>query len=624
MTSWRTRALWIAIAVALPAAIIFWGNAVFIWNHFLEGPFLQDAGWYSAIIHKRGFFPSNPPAADSRPEYFSIHVSLAVSLTSLLSYAFPGDRIDWYCIFQGAIYAPLGALGALLVGRDPPRTDLRDAAMVGAAALVFGLNGQAIACMEYPHYEILVSVGVCILLLGLVRGSMKLALVGLAVAAGAREDGGLHAFSFLLAVLACDLSRRAFPIPRRRVLAMAAAALALSVVAIVVQRVVFHSAGLFKHEYLGEPPFAHLTSAELARRTGVFFRRAEFVALPLLATVAIAVATRDARYLLGWAVEVPWLVLNFLAAQDLKATFAIYTGFPFVVSIFWVGVYAHLRGDGRRRTLALLAAVSASSTVGLVFAWPHIFVDDFRRAAWPKPIPRSTLLSFSRVLREDPRAYGNIYVDPGIASWALERLPEDARLWHDGRRRADDDPYSPAYFEGIDGFAFYRRGLMEPIIAGFLAGSPLRHCGNIPGTEVFFCTREGHPLPPGFEPRSPLLDSLVALLDRTPRTRAGFEIAASPARELRVWGPFARLSPGRYEATWDVEWRTCAPGDGPMLEMDVFVPFHEIAHLNVLHTEAPIRIVFELAGPSATERVELRTSSGRCSALLRDVRLVRL
>lgn len=611
----RQRWTWIAIAAVLPCAVIFWGSGWYVWNHFLEGPFLQDSGWYSAIVYHQGFFPKNPPAGHPEPAYYSIHVSLAVSLGSLLSYGFPGDRVDWYCLFQGAIYAPLGALAAIVVGRNPNRSTVRDAAVVGAAGLTFALNGLVFECAAFPHYEIVVPVGIGVMLAALGRGRSTFAWLGLAVAVGGREDGGLHALSFLVAVLACDFSKKPFPVRRRLVLTMAATALGLSLLAFAVQKIGFHSAGLFRHEYLGDPPFAHLDGASIAHRATRFARDTRFIALPLLATIAIAVATRDPRYLLGWIVELPWLVLNFLAAQELKSRFELYTGFPFIVSILWVAVYAHLCGGSRRRTLALLAAVAMTSTVG-AFSSHYPFVTYVcERAVWPRPIPRAELLSFSRTLRDNPRAYGPIYVDPGVASWTLERLPPD--FLYDTSKAS-----SPAYFDGVEGFAFFRNGLSRGTLADALATSAFQHCGRIRGTEVFFCTREGHPLPPEFEAHSPLLESLW-VGDGVTRTPEGYEVPASPSRLLRVWGPFASLSRGRYEASWEVAWRSCTPGDGPVLETDVFVPFQEIAHLKVMKVGDPVRITFDLSGPNPTDGVELRTHSGRCNVLLRDVRLAK-
>ncbi len=203
----------------------------------------------------------------------------------------------------------------------------------------------------------------------------------------------------------------------------------------------------------------------------------------------------------------PWLILNFVALQELKSRFAIYTGFPFVASIFWVGVYAYVRGDSRRRTLSVLAAVALSSTIGSASSAPAAFVAFFKRAAAPLPIPRAGLLSFSRTIRAAPDTYGPIFVDHGMASWTLERLPIEARIHPQGDIR-DNEPVTPAMLAQRDGIAFFKDSLMAQTITSLLADSPLTHCGRIPRTSVFFCTRGGRASPPEFTPSSVLVARL--------------------------------------------------------------------------------------------------------------------
>ena len=630
---------WIAIAAVLPSAIMFWGNACFIWNHFLEGPYLQDSGLCSAIIFHNGLFPKNLPAADWRPEYFGIHVSLVESLASLLSYAFPGDRVDWYCLFQGAIYAPLGAVVALLVRRPttiPRDTTVKDALLVGACSLAFALNGQVIACMEYPHFEIVVPVGICLMLAGLARGHTRLAWLGLVVTASAREDGGLHALSFLAAVLACEYLKRPFPVKRRLVLTMMGAALAASVVAVVVQKTFFQTANyvaavregsqaavngldLFRHEYLGIPAFAHIDGASLALRVRGFAEQARFIGLPLLVSLAIAVATRDPRYLLGWVVEIPWLLLNLLANQELKSRFGIYTGFPFVASIFWVGVYAYVRGDSRRRTLSLLAAVALSSTIGSASSAPDAFVSFFRRATTPLPIPRAGILSFSRALRANPDTYGPIFVDHGVAAWALERLPIAARIHPAGFIR-DDEPVTPAMLAGRDGLAFFKDGLMAPILARILADSPFSHCGRIARTDVFFCTREGRPLPPEFTPSS----VLVARLQTQGTARRDGEtivVGGAPDTGIMAFGANVTLPRGTYAATWSTRTLECPFPGPPRMRFDLAAAGREVAAKAILVPEEPAELIFEVTDPEQT--LELRAWSGACTYVIDALTLQR-
>jgi hypothetical protein len=212
----------------------------------------------------------------------------------------------------------------------------------------------------------------------------------------------------------------------------------------------------------------------------------------LLATGLIAVAKRDARYLLGWAVELPWLLLNFLARQDLKSVFSIYTGFPFVASIFWVGAYARVANCNpqHRYWLAPLLAVAITASLGAYVAWPSAFVRVLKSMLGPSDTPSRGIRSFSADIIQQPRAYGHLYFDPGVASWVLESIPWQDRLWGVSDVRN---------FAGYDGTTFFAKGLWNPHLHSFLAASPFTNCGCIKGTQVFYCSRPGRNLPPQFE-----------------------------------------------------------------------------------------------------------------------------
>jgi hypothetical protein len=491
----RVRSMAKALTTILPALCLFWAGACFVWNHFLEGPFLHDAGWYSAIIHRQGLLPNNPPSAYPLAEYFAVHLSVAVSLASALSYLIPLDRVEYYCLFQGMLYAPLGWVAARLLNVDRSTARISDALWVLLGSLLFALNGQVISCLGYPHYEILISVGVCILLLGLALGSPRCSWLGIALAAMTREDGGFHAAAFIAATWLSGASGRPFPVAPRAQLAMLAVSIGASLAAIVLQRVFFQPAGLFQHEYLGEPAFSHISLSTVAERLAAFAESARFVLLPCLGSLVIAVRWRDWRYLLGWAVEFPWFLLNLLAAQELKSTFDIYTGFPFVGSIFWMGAYARVAVPklAPARALSALAVTSALSAIGMASSHPAASKHILTRVAWPVDIPHRGLRAFAGRLSLDPDAHGNILVDPGIASWAIENMPAERRVF---------DVADVRRLDSRDGIAFFRSSSRGPMLRRLVAASPFTNCGRIPGTEVFLCARPNRALPPEFVPAS--------------------------------------------------------------------------------------------------------------------------
>ena len=603
------RRAWFAIAAWLPTVVVFWVAGCFVWNHFVEGPALHDAGWGSALVWRTGLLPKSPVVAHPLRDFYGVHVSPLLSVTSLLSYAAPIGRVRWYALFHGAIHAPLGVVTALLVHERGRKATLREGALVAVVALLFALDGQVIVSLVYPHFEVFASAGLCVMLVGFATGRARLAWLGLVLSVMTREDGGAHAALFAGAVVASDLLGRPFPIARRSALAMAVVGIIATVVALGVQKTFFPTADLFRAEYLGEPALAHLSGHEIARRFGVLCEHATFVPFPLLATVVVAIARRDARYLLGWAVELPWLALNLFAAQEAKVVFSGYTGFPFIASIFWVGAYARIapRGPGLR-WLESLAFVSTVATLGMLFVAPGMFGFLGEHAVVPRRVAPK-VEEFAATLTRDPRSYGSLYVDPGVASWAIETMPLSDRLWNGN---------GVTSFENKDGAAFFLRGIWAGTVFPLLARSPFTTCGRIPDSEVYFCAREGKPLPPGFVASAPL----VALLQTGLHARRDGEtllVEPTPALELQVFGPYLALPAGSYVARWRVRSGACLAGGGPRFGIDVSTGGRVLAAREIEGDEQTVEAPFDL--PADATGLELRAWSGRCAFVLEDLSL---
>jgi hypothetical protein len=602
----RSQLSWLLVAAVLPAAIVFLCNVIVVRNHFYAfGPWLLDAGWLSDVAFRNGVLPLNPPALHRAAHYFfGDDFALIVSLGSGLSYLSSGDRVDWYCVFQGAIFAPLGVAPALLVKR-PRRTSLKSAILTAGVAVVFAFSGQVLACAAYPHFEIIIPAGICVMLAGLGRSSGVTAWTGLVLAASGREDGGIQAALFLLAVLACDLTKQPFPVRRRSLLKLIGAALLISVVELVLQKAVFGGDPSLR-AFIGEPAYAHLGGGEMLRRVSAFATRGAIVWLPIVLTVVLAVLTRDARLLLGWIVEVPWLVLNLTGRDAGRATFDMYSGFPFVASVFWVGAYVATTPRGVRRWQGFLAAASAASTLGLWFAAPAAFSGTLGAMVLPTPSDGLALRSFAQRIRQQRDAYGSLAIDDGMLAWTIESAPVDTVMLHANRPVPAD----------VGSIAFFQPGLLGAGLIDIVAQGDFSSCGRIPQTRAYFCTRTDRQLPGEFAPASVLLDGLQATPAAT-RRKSGYRISASPNTGIALFGPFATLSPGRYTVTWEVTREECDPDADSTLRADVAVrgkPLREeTSDGTVLH------VPFEL--DATTEGVELRFWSSGCELLVTDARL---
>ncbi len=482
------RQRWIRLLLIgiLPTAISALAQARYIFNHFyFSGPYLLDAGWYSKIIHRSGFIQTNPAIACNYADtYYGIHVAPLTSVFSALSYLVPADRITWYAFFQAFIYAPLGAAFYLSCSKTPwtAEEQWRRLPIAVLAAIASAFTGQVFFCIGYPHYEVGVAGWICILLASLATGRKRLAYVALVLALSIREDAGVHAGMALAAFgWINERGERRF-LPRRTMLLLIASAFVTSVVFVLAQKLVFHSANLLREEYLGAPTFGHVTAGLIVTRLKFVLTDCLFISVPFFASVLIAAVRRDAHYLLGWAAAGPWFVLNLLAHQEVKSHFDAYTGYPFIVSFFWVYLYgAHLcRRERRIRPIVLEAAFGAASLLSVValYLWlPGQILAMMKDMVVVAPSNRPSIDQLRQAFDEKPEAFGRLYVDHAIAALAIESM-HAGQLVTPGVRDADV-------------IAFRQNSNIAGQVMPDIAAMGMSHCTHLLGTDISLCHREG-------------------------------------------------------------------------------------------------------------------------------------
>jgi hypothetical protein len=349
--------------------------------------------------------------------------------------------------------------------------------------MAFAFNGLVVSFVGYPHYEAVIPGLICIVLVAVTTDRPRLAWVCLALCVAVREDAGFHAALALAPLLYLEVRGVDIGTPRRTLVTMIAAAFAASIASIALQHLAFHPPGLIRGEYLGEPLYGHLGIAMLADRARVFVASCQHIWCPFIATCAVAAIRRDARYLLGWAATVPWFLLNFLAAQEAKAMFFAYTGFPFVVSILWVYVYGARLARRRLRPIAAEAVLAVVAVTSLAGAWrsiPAITTSTVRDMVFSHPWHRATLHRFVDALGDRRDQLGKLYVDSPTAALAIESV-EPTNIWQPGRT-------------GADVIALQRDALpFEADAVSDLVANHLDVCTVVTDTRFVICARDRRP-----------------------------------------------------------------------------------------------------------------------------------
>lgn len=539
----------VGLGAILPTALLCAGVARFMLQHFfVHAPFMLDSGWFSAIVYRAGLLPRNPRiACDYAEFYYGVHFSPLLSAFSVLSYVAPLPRLEWYAAVQAALFAPFGIAVYMVARAVEPSTLVRRAPTVAIAALCFSLSGQVLSLVAYPHYEAAIPGLIILMLATTLTGRGGLGWMFLILAATVREDAGLHAALALSPVLYLKWRGTHVPVATRTILRMVAFSIAFSILGIAAQRLAFsHSMSLLNTEYFGTPFYGHLSWSLLASRTRIVLDTHRELYYPLLAAVVLALLRRDPGYLLGWLAAVPWLVVNVTAFEPAKGVLWAYTGFPFLVSTFWVYLYGAVLARPPRRlpapAMALgFAIVASSSTLGLYSGRPRVLTFIARDMLHARGIDRAAVHELAARLGRFHGAFGKLYVDGAVASVALESLQLEENWYPEVR--------------DVDTIAFHRDTTDQML--GSLIANHLPRCLNVTHTGFWFCTRLALP-PDVFDGLSvEAVPAVFAWADR--RDLLVDDRGVSLTGNGAVAGRLGRLPAGRYRLSFTLA-GPCAVG----------------------------------------------------------------
>lgn len=542
MRRWLIARIPLLLVGIVPALLLALGVARFTLNHFFaRPPYLLDSGLLSGVVYRSGWDLAPPGiACDYATSFYQVYFSPIISAFSALSYVIPVRRIEWFTFIEALVYLPIGFVVYSVVSQTEVATRQRRLPVAFLAALAFSCSGIVLWMIGYPHYEAATPALICLALCAVVTGRTRMTWIMIALAAGVRQDGGLHVALAFSPLVYLKWRGVEMPVSMRRLLATMAIAIAASVVGFALQRLLWAPVDRMTPVYFGSPKYAHLTWDLIAERVQNFGTDCQLIYYPFLATVALAAVRRDARYLLGWATTIPWFLFNFTAYDDAKSTFSAYTAGPFLIGMFWVYLYgAQLAPVARRLRPGMLEAVflviCLLSTVGAVRGRPRVVERTARDMAFLQAMDRENVHGFADALLEHKADFGHIYVDDAVAALVQEGFGL-AEHWS---------------FRGTwvaDALAFHGVGSGITLLP-LLALAELDACVHATATHLYVCTRT--PPPAAAFAKVPF-QRMPAMFAFTRIDRPGVLADEQGVKILpgfSLQGSLGDLPRGRYEAT---------------------------------------------------------------------------
>ncbi|MGF1498472.1 MAG: hypothetical protein ACFB8W_16860 [Elainellaceae cyanobacterium] len=399
-------------------------NYNFILNHFYQyGAYLHDSGWFAAVMWRNGWEMTNPGAINDA-SYLNTHFAPIFWLTSAMSWLLPIGMVEFFALFQALAYGGFAVAVYWLLTTSFGLRGWWGGAIATLVAILFAFNGLIQDTVGYPHYEVAIASTLILFLCFWVQGRYRIATFWFVLCLIMREDAGFHVVAVLSLVVLWRWFQGQALKEQRRTLAYIGVGFFYSVMALVIQKQFFPSDSAFTRIYIGEPPFAHLTSSLLAERAEYYLTERFDLYWPLLAVAIWAWLARNPYLLIGYLAYVPWFLLNASAVSGAAGRLFTYYAYPFIISLFWplVGCLLQrrrLRRGDRLFSITAFAVVAFSSLLGLMLSRGGKLS---RMVRGYHPLPAAIELSHIHQVREllarQPNVLGQVWVTPPVAAIA--------------------------------------------------------------------------------------------------------------------------------------------------------------------------------------------------------------
>jgi hypothetical protein len=363
-TPYRWSAGDFTAAASLFAVVLATNINTVLNNAYAFGSTLYDSTIFQSIIWRSGWALLQAPVIATNMSYLNVHLSPVNYLPNIVSYLVPIDRMSYYGLVYGLVYASLVVLVFhLFLGLSSQRT-----LIAALGSFLFYLSGPVNSAQWEPHQEIASALFTTGFFVGWGLRRRWIAITMLALDVTVREDCGMLLALPLFLLWADDrwAGRGTGLGSDPQTLGYAVLSVLLSVAATVVKWLFFNEVDIFSLFYYGPQPFSHLSSELVADRAQSTILHRQYLWLPGLALLAGAIWLRDARLLIGWVAFLPYWLFNFFSILDLNAELASYKAFPFILTMIWPAILA-LRSPAQTR--GALRIVQVAVLLSATLSW---------------------------------------------------------------------------------------------------------------------------------------------------------------------------------------------------------------------------------------------------------------
>ena len=471
-----------AAVFALAAIGLLTNLSTVLNNAYSFGSTLYDSAIFQTIIWRSGWDLKPAPTVDDI-SFLNTHLSLINYLPSALSYLLPVDRITYYGLVYGLVYACLAATGFILC-----RPLFSGRTIIAAAlTLAFYISGPVLSGQWEPHQEIASALFILLFFFAWARERNRLALVALCLNALVREDCGLLlAFPLFLLALGARLPLRGntLEIPTNALRYACISAL-LSILGFAAQKTFFHQREILSI-YYSSNSFNNFTWPVIAARLLHIFEHSQFLWMPGVVLITAAVMLRDWRLGVGWLAVIPFWAFNFFSDMDLSTYLGSYKCFPLIPVMLWPAIVALRSEAGERQKLRWVQVVVLLSSI---LTWenggPRLLAPDDPPSLMDRwllhPETEHAAAYRSVEARIDLAELGNVKGTVGV----LALYPYSFPIWY--KSSISDQAAEGA--KSIDSLLWFSGDRDDNFTKAWLSAGGFPYQFNIAGTKMHLATR---------------------------------------------------------------------------------------------------------------------------------------
>lgn len=466
-------------------------------NHFYWEGGGQDSLMFSTYVWRSDWMLPFPPAYETPGRsFFEMHATWFFWIPTFISHYVNIDRIPYFALFNGIgygllAYATTRCLNLLWPSRQPIAVIIKI-----LAGMAFSLHPNLQHMLWEVHFEVYTPVFMLLFLVELVMRRYGRATLYFLLLMGVREDNGLHLFGLMFLVLALDMIRR---VPRAQIKPWVWFCLIglLYSVFVLVMKQFWHIGenGLLTREYIGEPPYAHLSWELLAHRLEFIFTYRTWVWLPGIVVAIWAWHARNPYILAGFVSTIPWFLFSFFAKFNLSATFDLHYGFPFIAAGIWPFLAAStpfmesraITAPTHRRRAPVMALLLIALHLPTI-DWdgkPGLILDYIYFRLKPEVAAKPHYDELELLLANHADELRQVRMDFGvraIAPYALRKLDHELKIFYLDEAGTWQPMTGPE--TGVDAVMYFPGGIQKNLAKDVIAANNLTLTYRMRGTSI--------------------------------------------------------------------------------------------------------------------------------------------